>query len=272
MKIDSHQHFWQYDPAIQSWISDEMAVIKKDFGPEDLQPLLQKHGFDGCVAVQADTSENETQFLLSLAEKHDFIKGVVGWLDLKSSDLREKLDFYAKSPHLKGIRHTIQSEGPGFMLDKHFIDGVATLRDFDLTYDILITEDQLEEAAHMIGRLPEMKLVVDHIAKPNIKEKSFDHWAEWMGEISNFRHVYVKLSGMATEADWQQWEPADFKPYIDFCVEKFGPDRLMIGSDWPVCLVAGSYDSIIGATFSALSESEKESIMGKTATGFYNLK
>lgn len=275
MQIDSHQHFWKYSPFRQTWISDEMSKIKRDFSPSDLEPLLKARGFDGCVAVQADTTEDETHFLLSLAEKYEFIKGVVGWLDLKSPDLAKKLDRYGAHPKLVGLRHTIQSEADGFMLNERFINGVALLKEYNLTYDILIHEKQLEEAAQMIGRLPEMKLVIDHIAKPNIKQQSFDHWAKWMGKLSEYPHVYVKLSGMATEADWKSWSKQDFRPYIDFCLEKMGPDRLMIGSDWPVCLVAGSYEQVIEATVSnltGLAESDQRAILGENATNFYNLK
>lgn len=275
MKIDAHQHFWSYEPSRQSWISDDMSAIKKDFFPEDLAPLLKSEGFDGCVAVQADTNEAETSYLLSLSEKHRFIKGVVGWLDLKSPDLNEKLNLYGSNPMLKGLRHTIQSEQDGFMTDQQFINGVALLRDFDLTYDILIQETQLEETVRMIDKLPEMKLVIDHIAKPGIKQKSFRQWAKWMNVISNYPHVYVKLSGLATEADWKEWTKADLHPYLEFCLESFGPERLMVGSDWPVCLLAGSYKDIIHgitSSFSGLTKGETDAILGENATEFYNLK
>lgn len=274
MRIDAHQHFWQYHPVKEAWITDEMQVIRTDFMPEDLKPLLDQNAITGCVAVQADQSESETTFLLGLATANDWIKGVVGWLDLQKDDLDERLNYFKKDNHFKGVRHILQAEPKGFMTSGSFIEGVKMVGKHGFTYDILTSEHQLDEALELVKRLPAMPLVIDHISKPDIKAQSFDHWAKYMKMLSEFDHVYVKLSGMATEADWHNWTKEDFAIYIDFCLEHFGPKRLMYGSDWPVCLVAGSYDRIIESlqsTISTLSAEEQGWIMGKTAAQFYNL-
>ncbi|GAA0892782.1 amidohydrolase family protein [Fulvivirga kasyanovii] len=274
MRIDAHQHFWQYHPVKEGWITDDMQVIRRDFMPADLKPLLDKHAFDGCVAVQADQSENETLFLLELAADNDWIKGVVGWLDLQEHDLNEQLAYFKANKHFKGVRHILQAEPKGFMTSNSFVEGVKSVGKHGLTYDILTNETQLDDVLELVRSLPAMPLVIDHISKPDIKKQSFDHWAKYMKILSEYDHVHVKLSGMATEADWQHWTEKDFTIYIDFCLQHFGPQRLMYGSDWPVCLVAGNYDHIISAlqsSISSLSLEEQGWIMGKTATKFYNL-
>ncbi len=274
MKIDAHQHFWKYDPVKGGWITDDMQVIRRDFLPADLHPLLEKHGIDGCVAVQADQSLAENEFLLDLAKKNHWIKGVVGWLDLKAATLETNLEKYQSDPLFKGVRHILQAEPDGYMTDPKFMAGVKKAGDYQLTYDILTTERQLPEVVRFVESLPEMKLVVDHISKPVIAGASFAHWATHMRKLSEREHVFVKLSGMITEADWSAWKPADLANYIDFCLENFGPERLMYGSDWPVCLVAGSYHEVLNAlekNLEALSPPEKNAIFGKTAENFYDL-
>ncbi|HCX23439.1 MAG: amidohydrolase [Flammeovirgaceae bacterium] len=275
MRIDAHQHFWQYDPVKGAWITDEMQVIRQDFMPGDLKPLLDSHDIDGCVAVQADQSERENEFLLELTEQNTWIKGVVGWLDLKADDLTDRMEHYQQYDSFKGVRHILQAEPEGFMTDPKFIKGVAQIGASGMTYDILTTENQLEEAIDFVKALPEMPLVIDHISKPNIAQASYDHWAKHMLKLSEFQHVNVKISGMITEADWKEWRVKDIKPYVDFCLENFGPERLMYGSDWPVCLIAGEYDQVIYAIKACLAElsiSEQEAIYGKTASLFYKLK
>ena len=275
MRIDAHQHFWQYDPVKGGWITDEMQVIRQDFMPGDLKPLLDSHDIDGCVAVQADQSERENEFLLELTEQNTWIKGVVGWLDLKADDLTDRMEHYQQYDSFKGVRHILQAEPEGFMTDPKFIKGVAQIGASGMTYDILTTENQLEEAIDFVKALPEMPLVIDHISKPNIAQASYDHWAKHMLKLSEFQHVNVKISGMITEADWKEWRVKDIKPYVDFCLENFGPERLMYGSDWPVCLIAGEYDQVIYAIKACLAElsiSEQEAIYGKTASLFYKLK
>lgn len=274
MTIDSHQHFWQYDQVRDDWITDEMQVIQRDFMPGELHSILDENRIDGCVAVQADQSEKETGFLLGLAEENTFIKGVVGWLDLQSRSLSERIDHFKTCNSFKGVRHILQAESKGFMLQDAFVKGVETIGANGLTYDILTTESQLEEVLLLIKKLPDMPLVIDHISKPNIRDQSFEHWSRYMKEIGQYEHVYVKLSGMVTEADWNTWDASDFEPYIHWCMENFGAKRLMFGSDWPVCLLAGSYDLVVGAfktNLSTFSATEQKQIFGLNAMEFYNL-
>lgn len=274
MRIDAHQHFWNYDPRQYGWIGPDMDVLKKDFLPPDLEPLLKRSGMDGCVAVQARQTEAETNYLLQLCERYDFVNGVVGWLDLTDPQVDARINAYSGRPHLKGIRHTIQSEPAGYMTATHFMRGVRLLAPAGLTYDLLISESQLEEAYRFITGIPETKIVIDHIAKPAIRHQSFDHWACWMKKISGFPNVYVKLSGLVTEADWSGWKREDLYPYLEFCLEHFQPGRLMIGSDWPVCQLAADYltaIAIVSDYIQVLSQSEQEAILGNTAIEFYHL-
>ncbi|MFY0685744.1 MAG: amidohydrolase family protein [Cyclobacteriaceae bacterium] len=274
MRIDAHQHFWKFDPVRDSWITEDMGVIKRDFLPGDLEPMLQDTGIGGTISVQASQSTTETDFLLRLARNHDFIKGVVGWVDLKDEGVIDQLEFYKRNPKFKGVRHILQAESKGFMTDTKFIWGLRRLYSQDLTYDILIYEKQLEEVCDLVRLLPEMRLVIDHIGKPNIKDSSFDQWAKYMKELSQYPHVYAKLSGMITEADWNNWTEDDLQPYVDFMLTHFGADRLMYGSDWPVCKVAGSYMEVHSAMLACISElsfGDQEKIMGMTAAKFYKL-
>ena len=276
MKIDSHQHFWEYDTDSYryEWIDDSMEILKQDFMPGDLEPELADAGFDGCITVQADQSERETNFLLHLADEHDFIKGVVGWVDLKSPKLEERLVHFDQYEKLKGFRHILQGEPAGTMLDERFLNGIQALQKTRFRYDILIFENQLHECVRLVNLFPEMHFVVDHIAKPVIKESSFEDWASSMEKLSNFPNLCVKLSGMVTEADWDHWHAKDFIPYLETCLEYFGADRLMIGSDWPVCLLAAEYEEVIGIVeefLEGLSKTEYDDIMGETATKFYQL-
>ncbi len=275
MAIDAHQHFWKYDLVRDAWITNDMHKIKKDFMPEDLKPLLDENGIEGCVAVQADQSETETGFLLGLADNHSWIKGVVGWIDLLADDHEQRLDHFKKHPKFKGVRHILQAEPDGFISNPRFIKGVAALSKRGLTYDILTHEKQLVEVLTFINKLPTMNLVIDHISKPNIKNKLFKLWSAHMKEISTYEHVHIKLSGMVTEADWSSWTIDDLKPYVDFCLENFPTDRLMFGSDWPVSLLAGSYTKVAGVfleCIKGLPQSDQDQIMGSTAIKFYNLK
>lgn len=274
MKIDAHQHFWKFDPVRDAWIDDSMEAIRRDFMPEDLEPLLRKKEFNGCISVQADQSIEETNFLLGLAENHDFIKGVVGWVDLKSANLKQRLEHFSQYEKLKGFRHILQGQPAGTMLEESFINGIKTLQETRFRYDILIFENQLHETVKFVERIPDMHFVIDHIAKPTIKESSFDDWATYMKKLARFPNVHVKLSGMVTEADWDHWKKDDFTPYLDTCLELFGADRLMIGSDWPVCLLGGEYDEVIDIVedfLDGLSDTEYEDIMGITAVKFYQL-
>lgn len=274
-KIDAHQHFWKFDPVRDTWITDEMKVIQKDFLPHDLQPLLQQNNFDGCVAVQADQSEEQNKFLLELAEKNDFIKGVVGWIDLKADDLENKLDEYKQFKILKGFRHVLQGElDRKYMLDDKFKRGISLLQKYNFTYDILIYTDQLKYTKAFVEAFPRQKFVIDHLAKPNIKDKQIDEWRDDISALAEYENVYCKISGMVTEADWNNRNQKDFTPYLETVVNTFGTDRIMFGSDWPVCLVAASYKNVveIAANFiSSFSLAEQAKFFGLNAIEFYNL-
>ena len=274
MKIDSHQHFWHFDPLRDKWIDSSMQKIAKDFLPKDLKPLLQQSQIDGCIAVQADQSEVETKFLLNLAKKNPFIKGVVGWIDLQADDLSERLDYFTKNPLFKGVRHVVQGEKKGFMLQNSFLRGIRQLKDFNLTYDILIYPHQLEEAIVLVEKNPDQPFVLDHLAKPYIKDQKIDKWASLIKQLAKHKNVYCKLSGMITEADWDHWLARDFDNYLSVALEAFGSNRLMFGSDWPVCLLAGSYQhvvQIIDLYINKFKASDQKKIMGENACNFYNL-
>ena len=274
MRIDSHQHFWKFDPVRHAWIDSSMQNIAKDFLPEDLKPLLETNLMDGCIAVQADQSETETEFLLRLAEENSFIKGVVGWVDLSAEDLSQRLEVFSKNTLFKGVRHVLQAEKEGFMLQDPFLRGISELKNFSLTYDILIYPNQLEEARVLIEKNPDQPFVLDHLAKPYIKQQKIKNWASDMKEFARHKNVYCKLSGMVTEADWNHWQFENFKKYLSVAFDTFGSDRLMFGSDWPVCLLAGSYEhvvKIIDLFIENLEQEEKNNIMGRNACNFYNL-
>ncbi len=274
MKIDSHQHFWIYDPVKQAWIDTSMQEIAKDFLPEDLNSLLDQTKVDGCVAVQADQSEDETQFLLDLAKKNPFIKGVVGWVDLKSNNLNERLEYFSKNSLFKGVRHILQAEKKGFMLQDSFLRGIGQLKNHKLTYDILIYPHQLEEATNLVERNLDQPFVLDHLAKPYIKDQKIDEWASQIQRLAEFKNVYCKLSGMVTEADWNHWHRSDFEDYMSVVLNAFGAERVMFGSDWPVCLLAGSYLHVIELVeqfIKDLSADDRNKIMGINAQNFYKL-
>ena len=274
MRIDSHQHFWKFDPIRGAWIDASMEKIARDFLPEDLKPLLDQSKIDGCVAVQADQSETETDFLLDLAGRYDFVKGVVGWVDLRSPQLSERLEHYCNNSFFKGVRHIVQAEKDGFMLQESFLKGIQQLKDFNLTFDILIFPHQLEEAVALVKKNPEQAFVLDHIAKPYIKDKKIDQWAKHINQLAVHQNVYCKLSGLLTEADWNHWQEEDFTAYLTVIMKAFGADRLMYGSDWPVCLLAGSYPHVVRIVenfISSLSTDDQKKIMGQNAHHFYNL-
>lgn len=275
LKIDAHQHFWKYDPQRFGWINEHMQVLKQDYLPPDLKQEMRKTGFDGCVAVQASQSEAETDFLLELGEQYDYIKGVVGWIDLCDYNVRRRLAHYAQFPKLCGIRHIVQDEADDyFLLKPDFMRGVKMLPDFDLSYDILIFEKHLPATLQFVSYMPECRLVVDHIAKPKIAAGELSPWEENMRSLARYPNVSCKLSGMLTEADWKNWKPGDFKPYLDVVFEAFGPDKLMIGSDWPVCRLAGEYEEVIALVENYMehfSEEDKVKVFGQNAIDFYNL-
>lgn len=275
MTIDSHQHFWKYEPAKHVWINDAMSVIREDFLPLDLKKVYAENGMDGCVAVQADQTLAETDFLLELANENDFIKGVVGWADLRSEEVDTVLENYYSEKKLKGWRHVVQDEEDhNFLIRPDFLRGISYLEKYDYTYDILIFPHQLGATLEFVKNYPHQKFVIDHIAKPYIKDGFYEGWAVLMKEIAKQENVYCKLSGMITEADYYSWKPQQIKPYMDLVLHSFGTKRLMYGSDWPVCLVAGNYGqvkSLVIDFVGTLSTDEQEAIMGLNAVAFYNL-
>ena len=271
MVIDAHQHFWKFDPVRDAWITDNMKVIKRDFFPEDLEPVLRANHIDGCVAVQADQSVNETQFLLSCAEEHPFIKGVVGWVDLLSPNVEERLSVLSKNKMLKGIRHIVQAEANDFMLRKDFQNGISKLSQFGLTYDILVFQQQLPAAVQLAQKFPDQAFVLDHIAKPAISEGLSKDWERLIKELSKYYNVYCKLSGLVTETNNFVWKEEEFKPFLDVVCEAFGYDRLMFGSDWPVCLLSCEYSKVMHIIKNYIPEEHQPKVFGENATRFYNL-
>jgi len=275
IKIDAHQHFWQYDPVVYSWIGQDMEVLKQDFLPDKLKQIYDQEDINGCVAVQADQSESETDFLLSLAEKNEFIKGVVGWVDLRSEHVGERLSHYSKHPKCKGFRHIAQSEPDNnFLISEQFIEGISHLHNFGFTYDILIYPKQLSASIELVKMFPNQKFVLDHIAKPHIKEGETDNWESKIRLLSNFQNVWCKISGMVTEADWHLWEYKDFVPYLDIIFDSFDMDKIMFGSDWPVCTLAADYakvKQIVTSYISEFSQSDQLKIWGQNAIEFYDL-
>jgi L-fuconolactonase len=275
LRIDSHQHFWKYDPVRDNWITDDMAVIKKDFLPEDLKPVLKQNGFDGCVTVQSDQSEAENEFQLNNAAQHDFIKGVVGWVDLSSPSVEERLEYYHQFKKMRGFRHVLQGEKDrAFMLQPAFMKGIKLLKKYNFTYDILIFPDQLKHTIDFVKAFPNQPFVIDHIAKPYIKNRKIKEWKKDIEVLAGFGNVYCKISGMVTEADWKQWKNEDFTPYLETVTESFAIDRVLFGSDWPACLPAASYERVVEAVkghFSSFTKNEQALFFGGNAIKFYNL-
>jgi L-fuconolactonase len=276
MSIDSHQHFWRYDPARYGWIDERMGVLQRDFLPEQLASELDANKIDASIAVQADQSEQETLFLLDLAKRSRRIAGVVGWVDLVSPRLDDRLKVFSQFEKLRGLRHVAQSEPDDrFLVRPDFTRGISRLQEFGFTYDILIYPKQLPAAIELVAKFPEQRFVLDHLAKPEIKTKNIAAWATLIGSIGRNPNVYCKLSGLVTEADWRRWSPANFDPYLDVVFEAFGVDRLMFGSDWPVCLLAASYKQvkdIIADFVERKAPKAKEKIFGANAVRFYDLK
>lgn len=275
MTLDAHQHFWHYDSVVYDWIDDSMQVIAKDFLPSDLAPLLQKNSIEGCIAVQARESEEETDFLIDLAHKNPFIKGVVGWIDLQHADIEDRLNHYASIKIVNGFRHVIQAEADiDFMLRPAFLRGITALKKHDFVYDILIFPTHLPNACKLVKQFPEQIFVLDHIAKPDIKNGETAAWTKDIKALAAYPNVYCKISGMVTEADWSKPEPDVFTPYINHVIDSFGTQRVMFGSDWPVCQVAASYDrvvEIVEKNTQHLSYAEKEMLWGKTCAEVYNV-
>lgn len=273
-KIDSHVHFWQYNKKRDTWITDDMKLLKEDYLPEHLSLTLKRNEIDGVIAVQADQSEVETRFLVELSKTHHIIKGVVGWVDLQSDNLSAQLEYFKQFPVIKGWRHVAQSEPAGFLLKDAFVNGVASLKEFDYTYDILIYHHQIKDAVAFADRLPDQKLILDHCGKPGIKNKSIDDWAKGIHDLAAHPNIYCKLSGLFTEAYWNEWTTADFYPYLDVVFKEFGTDRLVFGSDWPVMLLSGMYvqwKSLLEKYMENYKVEDREKVFGQNAAYFYNI-
>lgn len=274
VRIDSHQHFWRHDPQQQAWIDDSMAELRRDFLPAELEVELKRAGFSGSIAVQAAQSLAETRFLLELADAHPFICGVVGWVDLRSAELQPTLAALAAHARFKGVRHIVQDEPSGFLQSPAFRRGLAELARFDLTYDILVRAHQLPEAVDLVRALPQVSFVLDHLAKPEVRAGRLEPWRQQVRQLAALPNVCCKLSGLVTEAAWHDWQPGQLEPFIDVVCESFGSKRLLVGSDWPVCKLAGSYAQVMSVFedyFAGYSSAERAAIFGENAARVYHI-
>lgn len=272
--IDAHQHFWHYDPAEYGWIEPSMAAIRRDFLPVDLKRAASGAGVGAVVSVQARQTTAETAWLLDLAAGDPFVAGVVGWVPLASPTVEVELERFAAHPKLRGVRHVLQDEADEYMLQPAFARGLRAVRRLGLAYDILVFERQLPSAIALADRHPDQVLVLDHVAKPRIRDGLLEPWRERMRELARRPNVCCKLSGMVTEADHRAWSAAQLRPYVETVIEAFTPERLMLGSDWPVCLLACDYgrwiDTVRGF-LGGLSPAEQAQILGGTARRAYRL-
>jgi len=275
MVIDSHHHFWRYEPSKYAWISESMGVLRRDYLPPDLHREITAAGVNGVISVQARQTVDETQRLLDFADQNDFIRGVVGWVPLTSPAVEQDLQRFTERPKLKAVRHVLQDEpDDDYMLDDDFNRGIGALKDFGLRYDILIFERHLAQAIQLVDRHPDQVFILDHIAKPRIRERIISPWKENLREPARRPNVYCKLSGIATEADHRSWTPQQLRPYMQTALDAFGPRRIMFGSDWPVCLLAVSYRrwfDLVRDFIAPLTPDEQERVMGKTAIEAYAL-
>ena len=275
MIIDSHHHFWRYDPVEYDWISEPMRALRRDFLPPDLRREIEAAGIDGVISVQARQTLGETRALLAHARANDFIRGVVGWVPLVDPAVRGALDEFAQDPHLRACRHVLQDEpDDDYMLRQDFNEGVRAVTEAGLVYDILIFERHLPQTLEFVDRHPNQVFVLDHIGKPRIRDASFGAWHAAIGELARRPNLYCKVSGMVTEADWQRWSEADLAPYLDAVLDAFGPRRLMYGSDWPVCLLGVRYArwfELVARFAARLSTDERDRVLGGTAIEAYRL-
>lgn len=275
MKIDGHVHFWRYSTAEYVWIDESMAALRRDFLPEDAKREMDRAGIDACVAVQARQTLEETRWLLDLADTHSFIAGVVGWVDLQADDVAAQLEQFARSPKLVGVRHIVQSEPDDrFLLRPAFCRGISLLQDLDLSYDILIYPRHVSVAADFVSRFKRQRFMIDHLAKPEIHSGEIREWERGMRRLAEFPHVFCKVSGLVTEADWDRWTPSQIRPYLDVALDCFGAHRLIAGSDWPVCTVAADYGrsmSVVSDHFAGRPAGERDAVMGGNAQRFWNL-
>ena len=274
MIIDSHHHFWRYTEAEYGWIPPLWNVIRRDFLPDDLAHEIAAAGVDGVISVQARQSLVETEWLLALAAEHDFIRGVVGWMPLVDSAIAEHLDRLGPHCKLRGLRHVLQGEPDDYLQRADFNRGITALTSRALVYDLLILERQLPTAIALVDRHPEQVFILDHVAKPRIADGVLQPWAKNLRELARRPNVACKLSGMVTEADVATWTPAQLQPYFEVALAAFGPDRLLFGSDWPVCVAGTSYarwKQTVETSLSALSAGERAAVMGENAVRLYKL-
>ena len=257
-------------------MTSQMGVLQQDYLPTDLEPLLGQIDFDGCIAVQARQNLEESRWLLELADQYEIIKGVVGWVDLRSKELRAQLERFAKHPRFVGVRHVVHDEPDDqFMLGAAFRRGIGQLKDFDLSYDLLLFPKHLPVALELVKEFPRQRFVLDHIAKPDIAGSSISPWKQDLAELAQFPQVSCKLSGMVTESKWQDWQPQEFHRYLDCVLEAFGPERVMIGSDWPVCQLSGDYASTMGIVIDYVqqfSAEVRDAILGGNCARIYQIQ
>lgn len=276
-KIDAHQHFWELNRFEYAWLeAPSLEKIRRDYLPCDLEIELKKAGVHSCVFVQTQHHIDETKWVLRLAEEHPFIVGVVGWIDLASPDCEEQLLELKQHPKFVGVRHVVHDEPDiDFIVRPDVFRGLATLEKHRVPFDLLFFVEHLPHAVTLAQQFPRLPMVIDHLAKPHIKAQRLDNWLQAFHEAAAYPNIYCKLSGMITEADHNEWTPGDLKIYIEKALQYFTPQRLMFGSDWPVCNLAGEYERVVQAldeNLGALSECEKEAIWGRTAAYFYGLE
>jgi L-fuconolactonase len=275
--VDAHQHFWKLDlPFEYDWLrTPQHQPICRDYLPDDLAEHLRRTGVQKSVFVQTQHNLDENRWVLGMAEQHDFIAGVVGWVDLASQQCEDQLLQFRDNPRFVGIRHITQDEpDENYIVRPDVIRGLRVLQKHGVPFDLLFFVQHLKHAATLGRELPELPMVIDHLSKPKIREQTMDGWKQDMRAAAEFPNIHCKLSGMVTEADWQNWKPDDLRPYVEFVLESFGPERCMFGSDWPVCELAGSYEQVyatLNELIASLSATEKSAILGQNAIDFYGL-
>jgi L-fuconolactonase len=275
MIVDSHQHFWQVGRFDYPWMSPELGKLYRDFLPPQLEPMLEQCGVAKTVLVQASNSLAETHWLLSLADSYPFIAGIVGWVDLTDPGIREELSVLTGNPKFKGVRHLVESEpAEDWLVRPGVLRGLQALADYGVSFDLLVHTRHLKHARTIAESCPDLHLVIDHMAKPPIKSGEIIEWAQEIKAVADCTNVYCKLSGLVTEANLTAWRPEDLWPFVERALEYFGPSRMMFGSDWPVCLLAASYDQVLESfhlLLAGLSETERNAVFGENATEFYRL-
>ncbi|KFE99763.1 amidohydrolase [Chryseobacterium formosense] len=274
MIIDSHVHFWEFDPVRDAWITEEMSAIRRDFSPDDFSLFLNENQIKGCIAVQADQSDEETKFLVSLAKENSFIKGVVGWIDLTSEKLEESLQNYQSEKLIKGFRHIAEGEETCFLLQENVLEGISKLHQFDYTFDILLRQDQLSDAVKLSEILPDQPFILDHCGKPDLKTNDLKDWKSNISELAQNPNIYCKVSGLLTQGNWNSIDEKSIFETLDFIFLQFGIKRLVFGSDWPVMLLGGNYAlwlKIVSKYVSQFSKIEQELFYSGNAVKFYKL-